>query len=472
MKKFVLPLVLFVVFTVHSFIAQADIRLPAIIGSHMVLQQSSDCKLWGWSDPAEEINISTSWDTAHYKTIADGNGKWLLIVKTPKAGGAFTVTLKGNNQITLEDVLIGEVWDCSGQSNMEMSDSWGNQLYSAEIATANNQNIHFFHVPRLTAQYPQEDTKAQWVVCNPADAKTFSMAGYFFGQQLQQNLHVPIGLIEAAWGGTPAETWTPGDSIVNNPILKAAADKLQTAKWWPVATAYTYNAMIHPITNYNIAGVIWYQGEANVGTAATYGPLFSTMINSWRSAWQKDLPFYYVQIAPFDGYGVSNNSSILREQQTNTQAVSNTGMIVISDLVENVKDIHPRHKKEVGLRLANLALTKTYGIKDLPYQYPFYNSMTVEKNKARISFSNADKGLMKKGDTLSGFYIAGEDKIFVPAQAKIDGNTVVISSKAVKVPVAVRFGFTSASMPNLFSREGLPVNLFRTDDWDDVSTVK
>jgi sialate O-acetylesterase len=230
--------------------------------------------------------------------------------------------------------------------------------------------------------------------------------------------------------------------------------------------------MIHPFTNFNIAGVIWYQGEANVGNSSTYSALFTTMINSWRKAWNKDLPFYYVQIAPFEGYGTQNDASILREQQTKTLSVPNTGMIVVSDLVENVKDIHPRDKKNVGLRLANLALTKTYGFTGLPYLYPRYKSMSIEKNKAKISFINADKGLMAKGDTISGFYMAGADKVFVPAHAKIDGNSVIVSSKAVKEPVAVRFGFTSASMPNLFSKEGLPVVLFRTDDWDDVTTVR
>jgi sialate O-acetylesterase len=196
------------------------------------------------------------------------------------------------------------------------------------------------------------------------------------------------------------------------------------------------------------------------------------MINSWRKAWNKNLPFYYVQIAPFEGYGIKNDASILREQQTKTLSVPNTGMIVVSDLVENVKDIHPRDKKNVGLRLANLALTKTYGYTGLPYLYPMYKPMSIEKGKAKISFINAEKGLMAKGDTISGFYIAGADKLFVPALAKIEGNTVTVYNKAIKEPVAVRFGFTSASMPNLFSKEGLPVVLFRTDDWDDVTTVR
>lgn len=472
MKKMGTYFLCFCFLLITSFSAKADIKLPAIIGDHMVLQQNSNCKLWGWSNPSEKISINASWDNTPIIDSADGNGKWMVTIKTPKAGGPYTISFKGDNLITLNDVVTGEVWDCSGQSNMEMSDSWGNQLYGDEFAQANNQSIRFFHIPKLTAEYPQEDTKAHWVVCNPADAKKFSMAGYFFGKQLQQTLHVPVGLISANWGGTPAETWTPKDSVVSNPVLKEASDKLQTTAWWPNKPAYAFNAMIYPITNYNIAGVIWYQGESNVGTSATYNKLFTTMINSWRSLWKKDFPFYYVQIAPFEGYGKTNNGSILREQQTKTLSVPNTGMIVVSDIVADVKDIHPKDKKDVGLRLANLALTKTYGVTGLPYLYPMYKSMTVEKNKVRIRFDNADNGLMAKGNTIHGFYIAGADKVFVPAQAKIDGNTVIVSDKTVKEPVAVRFGFVSASMPNLFSKEGLPVNLFRTDDWDDVATVK
>jgi sialate O-acetylesterase len=453
-------------------ISKANITLPAIIGNHMVLQQNSQCKLWGWSDASENITITTSWDTAAIKAKADRNGKWIATIKTPKAGGPFTIVLKGGNTVTIDDVVTGEVWDCSGQSNMEMSDSWGKQLYGTDMDAATNNNIRLFYIPKLTSEYPQDDTRGHWVVCNPGDVRKFSMAGYFFGRQLQETLSVPVGLINANWGGTPAEVWTPKDSVLNDAVLREAAGKLTGFEGWPLLPGYTYNAMIYPITNYNIAGVIWYQGESNVGTAFSYSKLFTTMINSWRAAWKKDLPFYFVQIAPFEGYGNGINSSILREQQTKTLALPNTGMIVVSDLVEDVKDIHPRDKKNVGLRLANLALSKTYGIANLAYQYPTYKSVSVEKGKLRVSFDNAEKGLLAKGDTISGFWIAGADKVFVPAQAKIDGNTVLVSSKAVKEPVAVRFGFTSSSMPNLFSKEGLPVNLFRTDDWDDVATVK
>ena len=229
--------------------------------------------------------------------------------------------------------------------------------------------------------------------------------------------------------------------------------------------------MIYPITNYSIAGVIWYQGEANVGNSINLQSLFTTMINSWRKAWQKDLPFYFVQIAPFAGYGNNISSALLREAQTKTLSTPNTGMVVIHDLVTDTNDIHPKNKKDVGLRLANSVLAEVYGKKEIVYKSPMYKNMQIEKGKIRIYFDNAEKGLISKDGAPSEFYIAGEDKKFVPATAKIEGNSVVVWNKNIHMPVAVRFGFTNSSIPNLFSKEGLPVNIFRTDDWDDVNTL-
>ena len=470
MKKFVLPLIL--ILTSSTFLtAKADVRLPAIIGSHMVLQQNSDVNIWGWCISGEKIKITTGWDTATYNTIGTSGAKWNIKIKTPTAGGPYTLTINGNNKIILEDILIGEVWDCSGQSNMEMNYNWGIKEYTSDVANATNKSIRFFHIPNLTADYPQDDTKGSWVVCNPDDMKQFSLAGYFFGQKLQEELSVPVGLIEASWGGTPAEVWTPKDSIENNPILKEAAKRLTTSDRWPINPAATFNAMINPITNFNIAGVIWYQGESNTGTASTYHELFSTMITSWRKAWKKDFPFYFVQIAPFAGYGNNISGDLLQEAQTQTLSLNNTGMVVIHDLVTDVNNIHPRDKKDVGYRLADLALSETYGKTNFQYKYPMYKSMEIEKGKIRIDFTNADNGLKIKGDTIKEFYIAGADKIFMPALAKIEGNSVIIWNKNIKTPVAVRFGFTNSSIPNLYNKEGMPVNIFRTDDWDDVNTV-
>jgi sialate O-acetylesterase len=470
MKKILLSFLAFTGIVFFSFNTKAEVRLPAIIGSHMVLQQNSNVKLWGWCDPSEKIKINLGSDTSNYNTTGTADGKWLLNIKTPSAGGPYTVTINGSNKIVLEDVLIGEVWLCSGQSNMEMNYGWGIKEYTNDIEKATNKSIRLFHIPRLTAMFPQDDAKGSWIVCNPEDLKRFSLAGYFFGRKLQANLNMPIGLIESDWGGTPAEVWTSREAIDENNILKKVADSLKVIPWGPIRVAATYNAMIYPVTNFSIAGVIWYQGEANVENASTYQLLLSTMINTWRKVWGIDFPFYFVQIAPFSGYG-NMSGVMLREAQTKTLSVPNTGMVVVTDLVSDVKNIHPRDKKDVGDRLANLALAETYGRNNLVHEYPLYKNMNIEKGKIKIDFDYAEKGLMSKGDTIKDFYIAGADKIFQPANAKIAGNSIIVWNNNIKTPVAVRFGFTNDATPNLFSKEGLPVNIFRTDDWNDVNTA-
>lgn len=456
-------------FLTVTFFASANVRLPAVIGSHMVLQQSTDAQLWGWCEPQEKITIKPSWDTATYLATGSSGGRWKINIKTPKAGGPYSISIKANNSIELDDVLIGEVWLCSGQSNMEMNVGWG-LPYQKEVSEATNQKIRFFQIPRTTAQYPQDDVKAAWVVCTPDEMKKFSAVGYFFGKEVTEKLGVPVGLINASWGGTPAETWTPDSVIAANQTLAKAAAQLKPASGWPVNAAATFNAMIYPLQNFAIAGSIWYQGEANVGTAGTYYPLLTSMIAAWRKGWKADFPFYLVEIAPFAGYGAFPSSALLREQQTRLATYPNTGAIVIHDLVDNINDIHPKMKKEVGLRLADYALSHTYGVSGLPASYPQYQSMQVEKGKVRILFNGADAGLMSKGEPTE-FYIAGENKVFYPAKAKIEGKTVVVWSSEVKNPVAVRFGFNNAAMPNLFSKEGLPVNIFRTDDWEPQAQV-
>ena len=352
-----------------------------------------------------------------------------------------------------------------------MNISWG-MKYDEEVKNAANNQIRFFHIPKTTSIFPLEDVRAEWVICTAEAMKNFSTAAYFFGKKINEQLNVPVGLISACWGGTPAEVWTPEDVILNDKILKEAAAKLQTFDWWPSTPGYAYNAMIAPLTKFKIAGIIWYQGESNTGTAATYLQLFTTMISSWRKKWDNDFPFYFVQIAPYS-YGNNNICALLREAQTKTTALEKTGMVVTSDLVDNINDIHPKLKKEVGERLANYALADNYGKTNIAFKSPVYKTMQVEKNKIRVSFSDADKGLMLKGTAATDFFIAGADKNFLPAMVKLDGNTVVVFNKNIKEPVAVRFGFSNTAMPNLFSADGLPVNLFRTDDWEvDTSPVK
>jgi len=464
MRRLAIYFILLSFLSFNRFSLFANVRLPAIIGSHMVLQQKTAVTIWGWCDAGEKIKLKAGWDTTTYTVTGSSSAKWSIEIETPVAGGPYQLTINGSNQIVLEDVMVGEVWICSGQSNMEMSVNWG-LPYQDEVTNAIDKNIRFFHIPRTTADYPQEDVKAEWMVCTPAEMKRFSAAGYFFGKTLREKLNVPVGLINASWGGTPAETWTPVEWINNNPTLKAAAAKLTPANGWPVIPAATYNGMIYPLSKYAIAGTIWYQGEANVNTASSYSELFSTMIMAWRKVWKIDFPFYYVEVAPFAGYGDNSSSAFLREAQTKTLATPLTGMIVVTDLVDNINDIHPKMKKEVGLRLANYALSETYGKKDIAHKSPFYKNMKIEKDKIRIYFENNDNGLMSKGDTLKELFISGDDQNFIPAHGKIDGNSIVVWNGEIKKPAAVRFAFRNGATPNLFNKEGLPVNPFRTDDW-------
>ncbi len=461
MKKLLAFLLLI---TLHTSI-KAGIRLPNLVGSNMVLQQNATVKLWGWSDPAEKIFITTSWNNKTDSAVATGNAKWELKVQTPAAGGPYTITLKGNNTIVLSNIMIGEVWICSGQSNMEMNSNWGLPDVKEELPNAANDNIRFFTIPKTTSSYPQDNCEGRWLQCDSNTLKSFSGVAYFFAKKINSTLHVPVGLISTNWGGTPAEVWMEESVVSSDPVLKTAAAKLNTVPWWPVTPGAAYNAMIAPLINYSVAGAIWYQGESNVGTADTYAQLLTALIGDWRKLWSKELPFYFVQIAPY-AYGNKFVSAIVREQQTKVMSVPNTGMVVITDLVDNIKDIHPKNKHDVGYRLAAWALAETYHQNNIAYKNPVYKSIEIQNDKAVITLDNVLTGLTVKGKEITELLIAGADKVFYPATAKIKNNQLVVTSKLVKQPVAVRFGFSNKAMPNLFSNEGLPVNPFRTDDWE------
>lgn len=466
--KRIINLIAFIIFIVSSL--SAEVRLPAIIGSHMVLQQDSEVKLWGWCSASEKITIEVSWDKdKKYEATGTNGAQWMTTINTPNAGGPYTIKIAGSNTIVLEDVLIGEVWVCSGQSNMEWSADQGLEQSIKEAPYAVNDQIRFFYIPKTTSDHPQDDVHARWVVCHPMAMMHFSAIGYFFGKKLNATLRTPVGLINSNWGGTPAEAWTPAEVVNADPELKGAAAELKTFQWWPSLPGKAYNAMIYPLTHYKIAGVIWYQGESNVNTYKSYERLFTKMIDSWRTAWSASFPFYFVQIAPFD-YGDDHiRGALLREAQSKSALHPNTGMVVVSDLVDDVKDIHPKEKKLVAERLANFALSQTYDIQGLYYKSPVYASHTVQGNKVTVKFHNVANGLKtQNGLPPSEFYISGADKVFLAANAEIRGNDVLLSHKDIKSPVAIRYGFTNTSIGNLISSEGLPVNLFRTDDWDDI----
>jgi len=455
-----------------SFTVYANIRLPNIIGSHMVLQQKSNVKLWGWAAPGEKISIQTSWDNASYQTQASNDAKWIAEIKTPVAGGSHTIKLQGNNSILLEDVMIGEVWLCGGQSNMEWSGTQKLPQSLEEAPNAQNNKIRFFYVSKSTSAFPQDNLDGKWVVCSPEEMIKFSAIGYFFGKNLNEKLGIPIGLINSKKGGTPAETWSPEYVVNTNSTIKKGAAELKSQPGWPHKPALAYNAMIYPLTNYHIAGAIWYQGESNVRTYYAYEKLFTGMIDAWRQQWDKNFPFYFVQIAPF-AYGFKNVGALLRETQTKSAGHQNTGMVVISDFVPDTNNIHPTPKKEVARRLSDMALNKTYGYKEINCESPVYLSHSIESDKIKVLFTHASTGLVARGDQISSFEIAAEDKIFLPAQARIEGNSIIVYHSKIKNPVAVRFAFNNTAVPNLFNKEGLPVNLFRTDNWDlDTGTVK
>lgn len=461
MKHIFLTIIILSFFSINMF---GKITLPSVFSDNMVLQQNSNVPIWGWSDPAETIKIVTSWNKDTIKVKADNSSKWTTSIKTSAAGGPYSIQILGNGKVQLNNVMLGEVWICSGQSNMEMSVNWKLINGEEEAAKATNANIRILHVQKIGAEFPQQTCNATWTVCSPETMRATSATGYFFARELQQKLNVPVGIIVSAWGGTPAEVWIEKSRIENNPVLNKSK-VTEHYDWWPSVAGTTYNSMIAPVVPYGIAGAIWYQGEANCSNYPIYSLLMKTLIENWRTDFKKDFPFYFVQIAPYT-YGANGKAEFLREQQElASKTVSNTGMVVISDLVDNVKDIHPKNKLDVGKRLAAYALAETYKLNIGEYKSPFFESLKIEKDKVRISFSNAAAGLKCTGKSPAKFMIAGDDKNFVPATAKIDGSTIIVSSKLVKYPVAVRFCFDDATMPDVFSMGGLPVAPFRTDKW-------
>lgn len=442
----------------------ANVRLPAVLSDNMVLQQHSTTRLWGWCEPGEKVIIRPSWNQVADSVYGSRDGRWEYALPTPQAGGPYTIAIDGWNLITLKNILIGEVWVCSGQSNMEMCETWGLPDVKAELPNCYNSNIRFFHVPRTTATTPQDDCPGRWTVCDSNELKSFSAAGYFFGKTLNKDLHVPIGLIEASWGGTPAEVWTPSELVKGDKLIKAGEDKEVPQNGWPYLPGYCYNGMIAPLTPFRIAGAIWYQGEANVVAPDTYARLLTTMIGSWRKAWDEQFPFYYVQIAPFT-YGVKDQASLVREQEEKCQDIPGAGMVVVSDLVDDTTNIHPKDKHDVGLRLANWALAETYHRTGLYYKNPRYTGMEKQGDRLVVRFTAAPNGIMVKGLAVRTLMVAGDDRIFYPAEGKVEGDRMLVSSKEVKNPVAVRYQFSNAGIGNLFSKEGLPVEPFRTDTW-------
>lgn len=461
--------------------ALAEVKPHALFSDNMVLQRGMTAPVWGTADADEQVTVSVQGQEV--STKANGSGDWIVRLQPLKAGGPIEMTIKGTNTITLKNVLIGEVWICSGQSNME----WPLRLTENKeqaIADSTNDNVRLFTVPHKISAEPQKSVKSQWVECNPQNVPNFSAVGYYFGRDLQKALNVPVGLINTSWGGTAAEVWASRVSLESNPSLKYIPENFDKAraefmadptgkardplKGHPIHAALLYNGMIAPLQPFAIKGAIWYQGESNAGRAFEYRTLFPVMIQSWRDSWQQgDFPFLFVQLAPFMKIEKEPKPSAwaeLREAQLlTTQNCKNTGMAVITD-VGDEKDIHPQKKAPVGARLALAARAIAYG-DNIIYSGPVYETMKKDGDKIVLNFKHTGGGLETRGGSLQGFAIAAADQKFVSAKAKIEGDKVVVWSPDVADPVAVRFGWANYPLGNLWNKEGLPATPFRTDDF-------
>lgn len=479
--------------------AVGDVTLPSVLADHMVVQRGLPVHLWGMADAHENVSVTFRGETK--SATADDLGRWSLFLSPGEAGGPFQLSVKGTNTITLSDVLVGDVWVASGQSNMEFPMKELTNA-AAEIAAAQYPKIRIFRVDHRPSDYPRSDVPAKtWALCTPESARDSSAVAYYFARDLYQKMNVPIGLVESFWGGTPAESWTSLHSLgADASLMPVFAERSKTldeqettvlqlqkedrdfqkieaqakaegkpAPWRPWhpdfaawAPAALFNGMIAPLTRFPIRGVIWYQGEANSGDRAPlYAHLFPTMISDWRRAWdQGDFPFLFVQIANWNT-DPDGRWPEVRDAQRRTLALRNTGMAVTIDIGDPV-DIHPKDKLDVGLRLARAARSIAYGEK-LEWSGPLYRGLTREDHALRVWFDHAD-GLAAKGGALVGFEVAGADGKYVTADAKIEGESVVVSSSAVTEPVSVRYGWAANPTCNLVNREGLPASPFQAPE--------
>jgi len=492
--KFLGFITLILLTVTHTY---AQITLPHIIGSNMVIQANKPINIWGQASAGEQVSVQFINQTK--KVITSNSGLWKVILDPIKASNKpIEMIIKGKNTIKLENILVGEVWVCSGQSNMEFSLakglSWktGVDNWEKEVAEANVPELRLFMVKIKKSDTPLTDCEGEWVVCTPKNVGTFSAVGYYFGRYLTQQLHQPVGMVQTAVGGTRAELWTKMKVMESDTLYKVVFDQYQSdlkkyeayavaLKQWnektnngkdstvkiappvkvgqPSKPACLWNAMVEPLLPLTIKGAIWYQGESNEPQAYDYRFVFANMINSWRKEWkQGDFPFYFVQIAAH-----KDKTPLLRYSQTYVMnTVKNTGMAVATDVGDSL-NIHPRNKTIIGERLAYWALAKDYGFKNVTFSGPVYKSMKINGKTIQLSFDFAEKGLMAKGGSLREFEIAGADKQFYPAEAFIKDNTVVVFAIPVVHPVYVRYAWKNFMHPNFYNQQGLPAVPFNTE---------
>ncbi len=465
---------IFLLFYIGTLPVQGKITLPAILSDNMVLQQNSQIRFWGKARPGEQVTVSTSWDKNIYTVQTPADGHWEVKVKTPGVMYDQTLTVRGENTITIHNILIGEVWLCTGQSNMEFpvardpNVKWKTGILNEteEMRDADYPSIRLFHVEhQLAPEGEKEDCIGRWLVCTPENVKEFSAVGFMFGRKLYKELQIPVGLIQSTWGGTHAESWTEMGVMKDNPLYadvmeEFAPQNVKREKDKCKVPATLWNGMIAPIKGYTIKGNIWYQGESNSIRYEKYQEVFTNLINSWRQEWgQADMPFYFVQIAPH-----YKQPAGIREAQLKTwqSGLKNIGMAVITDAGDST-DIHPRNKRVTGERLAAWALAKQYG-KKTAYSGPLYKSMKVKDGKVTLTFDYAEGGLQTPENApVKGFFLSGADARFYPATATVQGSKLELSAPEVPQPVAVRYGYGNFFRVNLYNKAGFPAVPFRTD---------
>ena len=472
-------IILLFVFSHLLFSVSAKVTLPKFFSDNMVLQQQTECRLWGTADKNAAVTVTTSWDSKAYQVKADKDGKFEVTVQTPSAGGPYNITFAEHSSQSssltshlLSNILIGEVWLCSGQSNMEMQMK-GYKAQPVEGAMeamleSADPQLRLFTVKRVASLTPKDDVAGQWNEATIATVREFSATAYFFGRALRRQLGVPVGLISTSFGGSACEAWMKADWLKAFPQVQQAITEDDVKKLQQRCPTALYNGQLSPIVGYGIRGAIWYQGEDNIPRYEFYAPLLSRMIQGWRDDWQQgSFPFYYCQIAPFDYSNIDwamYNSALLREQQAKVETmVENCRMAVLLDTGLKYC-IHPRKKRQAGERLAILALANTYGVKGLP-DFAAYSSVEFKGDTAVVAFDRSKEWIyFEHGTTSDNFEIAGADRVFHPAEAWVNRNRVYVRSAEVKQPVAVRYAFHDWVEGDLM-HDGLPVSSFRTDNW-------
>lgn len=463
-RKSILTLVTSVVAVCSS---SAQIVLPAIFTDGMVLQRNSNVKIWGWGNPSEKMCVVGSWNKSDtIRTTVNNQGQWELFLPTSQAGGPYEIQILGRNEVKhINNVMLGEVWLCSGQSNMEWSVNSG--IYNGEESARNADcnNIRILHIPKQGASSPQVNVSTRWEVSSPESMRKTSATAYFFARCLTQELNVPVGIIVAAWGGTPAEVWTPEEVVMNDTVL--SRNKYKEYPWWPIKPGVLFNQMINPIIPYRLAGCIWYQGESNHENATSYSLLMTKLVDEWRKRFSQDFPFYYVQIAPHTYKSKNNTPALLREQQQLVlDKVENSGMINISDLVDDVKDIHPRNKKDIGERLAFMVLDRVYGKFTKPYESPFVKDACLKGRNIIINFGGNFEKLVSVSKNIIGISVVDDNGAHENIKCKIKDKQLIIPVRGLKSPMKVYYCFNDSVIGSLRSNDMIPVLPFRIENLD------